>query len=180
MNGTNPFEVADESYNPCDPASQPNPELADYIKEPVEQWILDNSVIEADTFQAARKVWQELGQQAVPEGHDIGGPDGLQADYIRQVQPAVVKQFAEKIQPMTFESVGLAVIPLGLLAQIEEDPVIVGQMFGVPRDDGYVPLLILDSTITGGVERCISQMHMFFHLVDDVFSEDPEEVGVLF
>lgn len=181
MNGKNPFEVAAESYEPCDPHSLPNQELVDYIKEPVEMWILDNETIEADTYRDARSVWQELGQQAVPEGDEIGGPDSLQPEYIRQVQPATVKQFAERLQPMVFESVGLAMIPLDLLARIEDRPVIVGQMFGVPRDDGYVPLLVLDTTIEGGKGRCLNQMHILFHLANDIFSDEPaEEIEVLF
>jgi hypothetical protein len=181
MNAKNPFEVADESYEPCDPHSQPNTELVDYIKEPVDQWILENSTIEADIYRKARSVWAELGQQAVPEGDSIGGPDSLQDSYIRQVQPATVKRFAERLHPMTFESVGLAMIPLDLLAQIEQDPVIIGQMFGVPREGGYVPLLILDTTIQGGKGRCLNQMHMLFHLVNDIFSDEPaEEIEVLF
>lgn len=181
MNGQNPFEVASNDYEPCNPDSQPNAELRDYIKEPVDQWILENSTIEAGTFQDARSVWQELGQQAIPDSEpDLGGPDSLKPEYIRQVQPAVVKQFAERLQPMVFESIGLAMIPLDLLAQIESDPVIIGQMFGVPREDGYVPLLVLDSTITGGWERCINQLHMIFHLLNDIYSEDPHEVQVVF
>lgn len=181
MNRQNPFEVASDSYEPCDPHSQPNAELVDYIKEPVDQWILENSTIDADTFQDARSVWQELGQCAIPEeAPDPGGPDSLQPEYIRQVQPATVKQFAERLQPMVFEAIGLAMIPLDLLARIEEDPVIIGQMFGVPREDGYAPVLVLDTTITGGWQRCIDQLHMIFHLMNDIYSSDPQEVQVLF
>lgn len=181
MERKNPFEVADESYEPCDPASQPNAELMDYIKEPVDQWILEHGTVEADTFRDARSVWQQLGSQAISEeAPDVGGPDSLQPEYIRQVQPATVKQFAERLKPMVFESVGLAAIPLDLLARIEDDPVVIGQMFGVPREGGYAPVLILDTTITGGWQRCIEQLHMLFHLLNDIYSDDPKEVQVLF
>lgn len=181
MNGKNPFEIADESYEPCDPSSQPNPELVDYIKEPVDQWILEHGVIEAETYQDARSVWTELGDQVIPD--DAGSPpdlDTMEPHHIRKVRPAVVKQFAERLKPMIFESIGLAAIPLDLLAQIEDQPVIIGQMFGVPREGAYAPVLILTSTITKDEPGCLDELHMIFHLLNDIYSDDPTEVQVMF
>lgn len=177
-----PFEAA-EGYEPCDPDSEPPRELADWIKEPVDQWLLQQDTVDRETYLKSRKIWAELGEPVlqepdIPDGHDPL-PD-MQAKYVRLVDPATVKEFAEKLQPMVFEGVGLHMIPMGMLAQVENDPVILGQMFGVPRDAGYCPVLVLQTTIAGGVGRCLEQLHGIFHLLNDIYSDDPEEVQVVF
>lgn len=179
MNGQNPFEVASADYDPCDPDSLPGRELEDYVKEPIEQWILENDTIEADTYRKARQVWQELGQRAIePDAPDVGGPDALQPEYIRKVSPRNVKEFATRLDLLAFETVGLAAIGSDTLASLGYEPVMVGQMFGVPRGDGYAPVLALDTTLGG--RPCIDELHVVFHLLNDIYSEDPREVGVLF
>lgn len=179
------FEMA-EGYEPCNPDSLPKPRLADHVKEPVDQWILEHETVEQDTYEKARMVWAELGDQAIPEldshdEHDETDPlPDLKAEYIRQVLPATAKNYCEKLKPMVFESAGLAMIPLDLLANVESEPVIIGQMFGVPRDDGYVPVLVLETTITGGPHQAIDQLHGIWHLLNDIYSDDPTELQVLF
>lgn len=171
-----------EGYEPCDPNSEPGRKLRDYIMEPVDQWLLEQGAVEASTVEAARDVWVELGQPVIdadPEEIPDHELEVMEPDAVRQVQPATVKQFAEKLQPMIFEGLGLASIPLGLLAQIESDPVIIGQMFGVPRDGGYAPILVLTTTISGGPERCVDQLHGIMHLLNDIYGDNPEEIQVM-
>jgi len=151
--------------------------------EPVDQWLLDHGAVDSDVVEDAMAVWQELGKPVLDEDTipvDVQEElDHLDPDTIRQVQPAVVKNYAERLKPMVFESLGLAAIPLNLLARIENDAVIIGQMFGVPRDDGYVPVLILETTVAGRMDNALSQMHGLFHLLNDCYSEDPEEIQVM-
>ena len=175
-------EMAD-GYDPCDPNSQPSRELRDYIMEPVDQWLLDHGAVDSHVVEDAMAVWQELGTPVLDEDTipvDVQEElDHLDPDTIRKVQPAVVKDYAERLKPMVFESLGLAAIRLDLLARVENDPVIIGQMFGVPRDDAFVPVLILETTIAGGMDHALSQMHGFFHLLNDCYSENPEEIQVM-
>lgn len=181
MNGKNPFEVAAESYDPCDPASQPNPELVDYLKEPVDQWILEHGVVEEATYREAREVWSNLGDCLIPATPETEKLEHLQPEYIRLVNPATARNFAVKLKPMVFESASLAMLPLGFLESVESRQIIAGQMFGVPRDDALVPVLVLDMLPPDEhPDKAIESMHEFFHLLNDSFADDPTELEVVF
>lgn len=181
MTRKNPFEVADESYEPCNPDSQPNTELVDYIKEPVDQWILDHETVTVETYKKAREVWVELGEQVVSEefGSDYEGTPGMEADHIQAATGREVNVFGAKLQPMMFESFELHALPKELLI-MEPEPTVIGQMFGVPREGGYVPMLVIDTFIDQEPIQCIETLHYFFHLLNDIYSDDPEEVQVVF
>lgn len=183
MMDINDFSELADGYEPCNPESQPGQELTDWIKEPVDQWILEHGTTDAETVKKARDVWMELGSPVI----DPAAPEppeevkeSMHPEAIRQVTPASVKEYAERLKPMIFEGMRLAMVPLDLLARIESQPVIVGQMFGVPREGGYAPVLVITGTIAGGsIEDSVDQLHGIFHLLNDIYSSNPEEVQVV-
>jgi len=174
------FEAAD-GYDPCDPDSQPPRELKDMILEPVDIWNLDHGSISQDTFEDALDLWMDIGDSVLKDETPMeeSPHPNMDPGAIRIASPQSVAEFCEDLRPLIMESVGLAAIPLDVLLATETRPVILGQMFGVPRADGYVPVLVLETTVHSGIEHAVHQMHGFFHLMDDTFSEDPEEVGIL-
>lgn len=181
MDITDFHEMAD-GYEPCNPESQPGQELTDWIKQPVDQWILEHGTTDAETIEAAQEVWMNLGSPVIEP--DAEPPEDMQEvmnpKAIRQVTPTTMKEFGERLQPMIFEGIRLAMIPLDLLASIESQPVIVGQMFGVPREGGYAPVLVITGLIAGGsIEDSVDQLHGIFHLLNDIYSDDPEEIQVM-